>query len=58
MTSDRDDIVTDYDPKPIPIREYDWCAYIDGCEEGPVGYGPSRHLAVTDLLELLEGHGV
>lgn len=39
---------------PIPIRHMDWRAYVDGHEEGCVGYGPTREAAVADLYEQLE----
>jgi len=39
---------------PIPIRDYDWSAYVDGHEEGPIGFGPTREAAVDDLYKQLE----
>lgn len=39
---------------PIPIRQFDWAAYVDGHEDGVVGYGPTREAAVADLYEQLE----
>jgi len=45
-------IVTDYWPKPIPIRHFDWTAYIDGMEEtGPYGNGETRDIALCSLLD-------
>ena len=34
---------------PIPLRQFDWCAYRDP-ERGPVGYGCTEEEAVRDLL--------
>lgn len=53
---------TTYDPKPIPIRHFDWSAIdddtYDGSEDsktrGQVGYGATEAEAVADLLEQLE----
>jgi hypothetical protein len=40
---------------PIPVRSFDWAAWIDGTEErGPIGRGATREAAVDDLLEQLE----
>jgi hypothetical protein len=36
--------------KPIPLREFDWCAYRD--TEGLVGYGKTSEEAVTELLKM------
>jgi hypothetical protein len=48
-------IHTSYDPKPIPIRGYDWSAIEDSYEPGmPVGYGRTEEKALEDLLEQLE----
>ncbi len=45
-------VYTAYDPKPIPMRDHDWCAYYDSYEPGaPLGWGASEQLAVNDLLE-------
>ena len=49
-------IATDYWPKPIPIREFDWTAVdsdsYDGAPDShsPVGYGRTENEAITDLL--------
>lgn len=38
---------------PIPLRDYDYCAYHDGEEEtGHYGYGPTREKALADLARL------
>ena len=48
-------IVTYYIYPPIPLRQFDWCAYYDGSEEsGPYGYGPCRLEAIRELLEITE----
>ena len=48
-------IETHYDPKPIPIRQFDWVATEDGYEPGrPIGYGKTEAEAVKDLREQLE----
>lgn len=39
---------------PIPIRQFDWCAYLEGDEEcGPYGYGKTEVDAILDLEDLL-----
>ena len=38
---------------PIPIRGYDWCAYLDEYEEGPCGWGPTEAAAISSLEESL-----
>lgn len=44
-------IITDYWPKPIPPRQFDWSATFDGYEPGgPIGYGRSEQEAIDDLL--------
>jgi hypothetical protein len=38
---------------PIPLRQFDWCAYVDGEEErGEYGYGRTRAEAVADLINV------
>ena len=50
-----ENIVTDYVSPPIPSRNFDWVAYLDGREEeGVYGYGQTEREAVNELLELLE----
>jgi hypothetical protein len=45
-------IVTNIFP-PIPIRDFDWCAFWDGEEEGGhYGYGKTKEEAVADLRRL------
>ena len=47
-------IKTAYLYPPIPVRNFDWQAYIEDQEEdGPVGYGHTKEEAINDLwLEL------
>lgn len=53
-------IVTHYDPKPIPTRQFDWTAVdddtYDGAEDShcPIGYGRTEQEAVAELLEKME----
>lgn len=48
-------ILTHYDPKPTPNRNFDWEAVTDCYDEGsPVGYGRTRRAAVNDLADQLE----
>lgn len=51
-------IVTHYDPKPIPDRRFDWSAYDDrtyGGEPGePVGFGTTEQEAIEDLMGLVD----
>jgi len=45
-------IKTEFVYPPIPIRQFDWRAYLDGGEEsGPYGYGVTEEAAVADLRE-------
>lgn len=47
-------IIVDYDPKPIPIRRFDYVAARDGSDPEccHVGYGATEDEAIADLLEL------
>lgn len=48
-------IVTAYDPKPIPPRQFDWSAADDGYEPGdPIGYGQTEAEAIEDLKRQIE----
>lgn len=50
-------IVTDYDPKPIPLRQFDWSAVDDDTYDdvgGPIGYGATEQEAIDDLINQLE----
>jgi hypothetical protein len=43
-------IRTDFIYPPIPIRQFDWVAWLDGCEEdGPYGYGQTEDAAIAEL---------
>lgn len=45
-------IVTEFVCPPIPIREVDWRATLDGYEPGdPMGIGPTEAAAIADLQE-------
>lgn len=44
-------IVTSHVRPPIPIRQFDWCAFYDGEEEeGNYGYGATEQEAIRDLI--------
>ena len=50
-------IVTDYDPKPIPQRWFDWSAIDDAtyCGPGcPIGHGATEDEAIEDLMAQFE----
>ena len=48
-------ILVQFDPPPIPLRQFDWSAWREGTEEeGPIGYGTSEDEARADLAEQLE----
>ncbi|WJI43732.1 hypothetical protein NL532_24300 [Mesorhizobium sp. C120A] len=46
-------IVTSHIFPPIPIRDYDWCAYFDdvGADCSPHGWGRTEAEAKQDLLD-------
>jgi hypothetical protein len=52
MTAPR--IVTNYWPKPIPDRQFDWSAMEDGGDERMCGYGRTEQEAIEDLHRLLD----
>ena len=38
--------------KPIPLRQFDWCAMSEDYEPGdPLGYGLTQQAAIDDLVE-------
>ena len=40
---------------PIPFRNFDWCAYVEGTEEtGRYGYGRTKQEAIDELMERIE----
>ena len=48
-------IVTHYDPKPIPIRQFDWTAVTEDYDLGsPTGYGSTEEEAIEDLKVQIE----
>ena len=48
-------IKTSFEHPPIPFRENDWCAWIEGEEEaGLRGWGRSEEAAIRDLLQEVE----
>ena len=49
-------IRTEYRPKPIPVRQFDWTATTADYDLGhPVGYGRTEAEAINDLIMQLEG---
>jgi len=49
-------IVTTYDPPPIPIRDFDWSAYVEGEYDigQPIGHGKTEADAIADLITQIE----
>ena len=49
-------IQTDYDPKPIPIRRFDWEAvdYDTLDYDSVTGFGATKEEAIADLMERLD----
>lgn len=53
-------VITVYDPKPIPMRNFDWSAYDQdtycGCADChcPVGFGCTEAEAIQDLKDQTE----
>jgi len=47
-------VITDYVHPPIPVRQYDWQAWVDGDEEGPKGWGVTEQEAINNLKRELE----
>lgn len=48
-------IITSHVYPPIPMRNFDWCAYDDDLHpDGPQGWGSSERAAVDDLMEQLK----
>jgi hypothetical protein len=49
----RNHIITSYICPPIPLRDFDWCAYYEEeVEEGNHAFGRTREEAINNLLEL------
>ena len=42
-------IRTNYDPKPIPTRSHDWCAWYDGEEESYCAMAPPSKTLLRTL---------
>ena len=56
MTRDSIVIKTEYWPKPIPLRQFDWTAVDAETYDGPgcpIGTGQTEQEAIDDLLEQL-----
>ncbi|CAB4130545.1 hypothetical protein UFOVP130_13 [uncultured Caudovirales phage] len=51
------EIRTSFDYPPIPTRELDWSAWVDGREEWKTGRGPTEVHAVIALIEDIEESG-
>jgi hypothetical protein len=48
-------IITSFVYPPIPVRDFDWTATLDGYEPGElVGTGKTEKEAIDDLLEQLD----
>ena len=48
-------IITNHIYPPIPPRDFDWSAVLDGYEPGaPIGYGATEQEAIADLCALLD----
>jgi hypothetical protein len=47
-------IITRYWAKPIPLRQFEWEASVDGGDERMVGCGRTEADAIEDLRRLLE----
>lgn len=48
-------IITHYDPKPIPIRKFDWSAVTEDYDlDAPCGWGATEQEAIADLKMQLE----
>ena len=50
-------ISTDFWMKPIPLREFDWCAVDDDTYDGegcPIGFGRTEEDAIADLMLQIE----
>lgn len=47
-------IITRYEPPPIPVRGYDWRAYLQEWDiDDPIGFGATEAEAIADLQEQL-----
>lgn len=46
--------IVEYIHPPIPIRQFDYCAYFDGEEEGICEFGKTEDEAIENLKKLAE----
>ena len=44
-------VITERIDPPVPTRQYDWAAWVEGEEEGLTGRGPTEAEALRDLAE-------
>lgn len=51
MNISEKEIVTHCVYPPIPIRDFDYCAYYRGEEDGNNGWGKTAQAAIEDFLE-------
>ncbi len=50
-------IITEYCPKPIPNRNYDWDAWDSDLDENsPIGHGITEDESIINLLEKLDDY--
>ena len=57
ITYNEEEIITHYDPPPIPMRNCDWSAVRDSYEPGwPIGLGATEAEAIADLIMEEELH--
>jgi hypothetical protein len=56
------EVVVSHIYPPIPVRNFDWSAHLDGYDGAPdagwqpVGSGPTREAAIADLATQIEEH--
>ena len=48
-------VKTEYWRKPIPTKQFDWSAWVDGYEEKGSAFGPTEDMAISDLIMTWEG---
>lgn len=54
MFAPNDAVLTCFEYPPIPMRNFDWSAWIAGREEWLTGRGPTEAAAIADLKEQIE----
>ena len=49
-------VKTNFDPKPIPLRQFDWAAWDDDTldYDSVMGWGANEEAAIADLQEKME----